>query len=444
MTVQAKTSYIASSSSYSGRPTGAFLDFICSTTGELPSADLLDGDTAYVTQTGITYLRSSGAWGQTSREYVDVSSLAQLPAPSGGVITLADNTNYLVCGEVDISPNRIVFGVRSTISGTNRINDRIISDTAGNLFTATSSAVTVVFKEIGLRCANGTLVSFSDCGVSFIDCSVGPCANGGNIALSGAFPFTFRQGSMVSGFTTSGFTFSGTSTGTLRIFDNTISNNVGTLFALGAAVFGIISIGRNSVIVSGGNTFLSGAAAGANVTVAGQLAINAFSGAGTYVSTITGADAGWTFTANAGVTNTAGTVAWGAVTGTLSNQSDLQTALNLKANIASPTFTGTVGGITAAMVGLGNVNNTSDASKPVSTATQTALDAKQATLVSGTNIKTVNGSTLLGAGDLSTDPAYAPGSFTIATGTGRLFIKRAQLTTTQRATLTGTARLRLT
>lgn len=77
-----------------------------------------------------------------------------------------------------------------------------------------------------------------------------------------------------------------------------------------------------------------------------------------------------------------------------------QTALNLKASIASPTFTGTVGGITAAMVGLGNANNTSDASKPVSTATQTALDAKQATLVSATNIKTINGSTVLGTGDL--------------------------------------------
>lgn len=34
-----------------------------------------------------------------------------------------------------------------------------------------------------------------------------------------------------------------------------------------------------------------------------------------------------------------------------------QTALNLKANLNGPTFTGTVGGITAAMVGLGNVEN---------------------------------------------------------------------------------------
>lgn len=34
-----------------------------------------------------------------------------------------------------------------------------------------------------------------------------------------------------------------------------------------------------------------------------------------------------------------------------------QTALNLKANLASPTFTGSVAGITAAMVGLGNLTN---------------------------------------------------------------------------------------
>jgi hypothetical protein len=51
-------------------------------------------------------------------------------------------------------------------------------------------------------------------------------------------------------------------------------------------------------------------------------------------------------------------------------------AINLKANIESPTFTGTVKGITKAMVGLGNVDNTSDIDKPISTATQAALDLK--------------------------------------------------------------------
>ena len=52
------------------------------------------------------------------------------------------------------------------------------------------------------------------------------------------------------------------------------------------------------------------------------------------------------------------------------------TALGTKAPLNSPTFTGTVSGVTATHVGLGNVDNTSDANKPVSAATQTALDAK--------------------------------------------------------------------
>jgi DNA-binding protein YbaB len=123
-----------------------------------------------------------------------------------------------------------------------------------------------------------------------------------------------------------------------------------------------------------------------------------------------------------------------------------QTALNLKANLASPTFTGTVGGITSAMVGLGSVDNTSDANKPVSTAQQTALNlkadlasptftgtvggitaamvgapsgsgtcsgtntgdqdlsGKQDVLVSGTSIKTINSTSLLGSGDVALEP----------------------------------------
>ena len=71
-----------------------------------------------------------------------------------------------------------------------------------------------------------------------------------------------------------------------------------------------------------------------------------------------------------------------AITGTNTGDQDLSsyatnTNLALKADIASPTFTGTVSGITSTMVGLGNVDNTSDANKPVSTASQTALDLKE-------------------------------------------------------------------
>jgi hypothetical protein len=61
--------------------------------------------------------------------------------------------------------------------------------------------------------------------------------------------------------------------------------------------------------------------------------------------------------------------------------SAIQTQIDAKAPSADPTFTGTVSGVTKAHVGLGNVDNTSDANKPVSTATQTALDLKSNALV---------------------------------------------------------------
>ena len=66
-----------------------------------------------------------------------------------------------------------------------------------------------------------------------------------------------------------------------------------------------------------------------------------------------------------------------AITGIdISDVVGLQTALSVKAQSASPTFIGTALGITKAMVGLGNVDDTADLVKPICTATQTALDGK--------------------------------------------------------------------
>ena len=54
----------------------------------------------------------------------------------------------------------------------------------------------------------------------------------------------------------------------------------------------------------------------------------------------------------------------------------------------------------------GSIADSALSELPISTATQSALNAKQATLVSTTNIKTINGASVLGSGDL------------IVTGTG--------------------------
>jgi len=75
--------------------------------------------------------------------------------------------------------------------------------------------------------------------------------------------------------------------------------------------------------------------------------------------------------------------AWGSITGTLSNQSDLQSALDAKEPlIADGTISDYWRGdkswqvLDKTAIGLSNVDNTSDANKPISTATQTALDLK--------------------------------------------------------------------
>lgn len=65
------------------------------------------------------------------------------------------------------------------------------------------------------------------------------------------------------------------------------------------------------------------------------------------------------------------------------------TITGVKGNAETTYRTGNVN-ITATNIGLGNVNNTSDAEKPISTATQTALDGKQATITGAATTITDN------------------------------------------------------
>lgn len=106
-------------------------------------------------------------------------------------------------------------------------------------------------------------------------------------------------------------------------------------------------------------------------------------------------------------TPTTATVTWGSITGTLSDQTDLQSALNAKqATLVSGTTIKTLEGqsllgsgnidLTKSDVGLANVDNTSDLNKPISTATQTALNAKQNTLTL-TTTGTSGAATLVGS-----------------------------------------------
>ena len=81
--------------------------------------------------------------------------------------------------------------------------------------------------------------------------------------------------------------------------------------------------------------------------------------------------------------------AWGGITGTLSNQSDLQTALNGK-QVAGTYATGT-----------GTASGTNTGDNATNSQYSGLAGSKQDNLVSGTNIKTINNSSVLGSGNLT-------------------------------------------
>jgi hypothetical protein len=100
-----------------------------------------------------------------------------------------------------------------------------------------------------------------------------------------------------------------------------------------------------------------------------------------------------------------GGAAWGGITGTLSDQMDLNSALSGKAASVHGHAIADVTGLQTALDGKqasGSYANSSHGHViGDTTGLQAALDAKQATLVSGTNIKTINGASVLGSGDLA-------------------------------------------
>ena len=83
--------------------------------------------------------------------------------------------------------------------------------------------------------------------------------------------------------------------------------------------------------------------------------------------------------------------------------SAIQTQLDAKAPLASPTFTGTVSGITSTMVGLGNVDNTSNATERAAIATLTNKTLTSPVINTPTGI--VKGDVGLGSVDNTADTA---------------------------------------
>jgi hypothetical protein len=120
----------------------------------------------------------------------------------------------------------------------------------------------------------------------------------------------------------------------------------------------------------------------------------------------------------------------------------LATLVGTKAPLASPTFTGTVSGVSKAMVGLPNVDNTPDTAKPVSIAQAAAI--ANSTINLPVNVMSANGTAVIGARN-AVNASAGPVAVTLPAPTAvgqHIIIERSDASTTvaNAVTITGTIR----
>lgn len=111
-----------------------------------------------------------------------------------------------------------------------------------------------------------------------------------------------------------------------------------------------------------------------------------------------------------------------------------QNALNLKAPINNPTFTGTVAGVTKAMVGLGNADNTADSAKVVASAGKLTT-ARQ---INGVNF---DGTADITVADATKQPLVESVNVVVASGAAQTIPDPAVAQTMSRITLTANCSL---
>ena len=96
-----------------------------------------------------------------SNSVILVRSMADLPAASGGAITLSPGRTYLFSGVVDISPNYINMN-GSAVRGLSPLSDVIVSTVAGAILRSTDNIVHVEQITIVPASSSTTAFSFSD------------------------------------------------------------------------------------------------------------------------------------------------------------------------------------------------------------------------------------------------------------------------------------------
>jgi len=298
--------------------------------------------------------------GATSNLQIQIDAKAPLASPTfTGSVTLPATTSI---GLVDSTEMGYLNGVTSGIQV--QLDDKAPS--AGAVFTGNITLPSTT--SIGL--VNSTEIGYLDGVTSAVQGQLDAKAPKANAVFTGTFeaPVATITGAMMANGTVTSANIADGTISTIDLADSAVTS---AKIADGTIVTGDLADSAVTSAKIADGTIVDGdinASAGIAKTKIAGTAVT-LSDTGTVTSTML-AD-GTIVDADI---NASAAIAQSKISG-------LSSSFALKADLASPTFTGTVSGITKSMVGLGSVDNTADADKPVSSATTTALGLK-ANLVS--------------------------------------------------------------
>jgi hypothetical protein len=231
---------------------------------------------------------------------IAVKELADLPTPSGGDITLVEDTLYYILGEIDIGVNRIVCGANTPIVGRQPRIDSIIGNNATEIigFDQTTGPGLLVRGITIAQSGAGHSIHVDDAG-STLNCIVEDVILDGELHVIGCGSFLLERALVNFG---SFVTFTGTVGSLLIKLSGFIgSSGMNSVEFEPTAAFNTILITESQFITTGGSTgiYLDGSA----TLSKGDLNHTVFIGAGTFVDGFTKGSDEWAFSSNTGLGN---------------------------------------------------------------------------------------------------------------------------------------------
>jgi len=241
-----------------------------------------------------------------SNKTVIVNQLSDLPAPVGGVITLAADTEYLLTNDIDIEANRLVMSANTALKGTESILITLTSSVVGDLITMTNTTNRVA--NIALDAASARIINWTSTTQNIFrmnDVTITACdkvarldSTGGN----GILRFTNVSPASIA---TDGVEF----IGNFRSFYWNVSAvgvDAGSMFNLGTATFDSFIADTMIITLNGSSNLVSGQTGSANINSGGSglVTIMRIEGAGTPLSGVSVDDALWEFRSNDDIADT--------------------------------------------------------------------------------------------------------------------------------------------